>query len=167
MKKTTLIIAALALGAISLTAQDRKSPHEVVTASIGEHNVEISYGRPYAKGRKIMGGLVPFGEVWRTGADEASTLTTPVDLKIGDLDVPAGEYSLFTVPTSEGWQLIVNRTAKQWGAFKYDAKMDLGRTAMTVGEPFDSVEQFTIAVEDDMIIMSWETTTASVPIRQK
>ena len=164
MKKTAAIIAALALGALSLSGQERKSPHEVVTASVGEAKIEINYGRPYAKGRKIVGGLVPFGEVWRTGADEATTLSTPVDLKVGDLDVPAGDYSLFTLPSADGWQLIVNKTAKQWGAFSYDAKMDLGRTAMTVGKTDGKVEQFTIAVADGKIVMSWETTEVSVPV---
>ncbi len=167
MKKTAVIIAALALAAMSLTAQQRKSPHEVVTAAVGEEKVEITYGRPYAKGREIMGGLVPFGAVWRTGADEATTLNTPIDLMIGDLEVPAGEYSLFTLPSADDWQLIVNKTAKQWGGFEYDAKMDLGRTSMTVRKLAANVEQFTIAVTDGKIVMSWEQTEASVPISPK
>ena len=167
MKKLVLVTACLALAATSLVAQNRKSPHESVSAKIGDSSVDITYGRPYAKGRKIVGGLVPYGEVWRTGADEATTLKTTGDLMIGDLAVPAGEYALFTLPTADGWKLIVNKTAKQWGAFKYDAAMDLGRTDMMVGKTGGAVEQFTIAVDGGKIVMSWEMTQASVSIAAK
>lgn len=158
-------LAGLAWG----QAKKRASPHETVSATIAGKNISIEYGRPYMKGRKIMGGLVPFGEVWRTGADEATTLTTNADLMVGSVHVPAGTYSLFTLPTEKGWTLIVNKTAKQWGAFKYEQAQDLGRTPMKVATLDAPVEQFTIAIagtggSNGVIKLTWEKTEASVDI---
>src|SRR5260370_34638503 len=93
-----------------------------------------------------MGGLVPYNEVWRTGADEATTLRTDVDLDINGLKVPKGVYALFTIPKENSWTLIVNKTAKQWGAFSYKETTDLGRTNMTVSKADSPVWQFTISL---------------------
>ena len=138
----TLMLAGL------LPAQEKRaSPHETISAKVGAHTITIEYGRPYKKGRKIFGGLEPFGKVWRTGADEATTFTTTGDLMVGSLHVPAGTYGLFTLPTEKGWTLILNKTAKQWGAFKYDEKMDLGRTPLTMTHAATPLEQLTISIE--------------------
>jgi hypothetical protein len=164
---TGLLICGLA----SLSfAQERKSPHETVSADVGGHKVTITYGRPYMKGRKIMGGLVPYGQVWRTGADEATTLETAADLDINGLKVPKGTYALFTLPTANSWTLIVNKTAKQWGAFSYKESADLGRTEMQVSKSGSPVEQFTITLaaagsNAATLKMAWETTVASVPVK--
>lgn len=149
------------------TEQERVSPHESVSAMINGKNVTIEYGRPYKKEREIFGGLVPLGEVWRTGADEATTLATDGDLMVGTLHVPAGEYSLFTIPGESAWTLIVNKTAEQWGAFSYDASQDLGRAEMTVSALSAPVEQFTIAIEptngsEGVLKMTWDQTEASI-----
>ena len=161
---TLAIAAALTAPAVA----QRASPHETVSATVGGAKITIEYGRPYAKGRKIMGGLVPFGQVWRTGADEATTLTSDADLQIGSLKVPKGMYALFTLPGQASWQLIVNTVAKQWGAFKYDASTDLGRTDMKVSAAAKPIEQFTIAIEPSgskgVLRMSWENTVATVEI---
>jgi hypothetical protein len=109
--------AAFAFGLLVAQERKRASPHETTSATIGGKKVTIEYGRPYKKNREIFGGLVPYGEVWRTGADEATVLTTEGDLMIGKLHVPKGTYSLFTVPAKEEWTLVVNKTAKQWGAY--------------------------------------------------
>ncbi|HBY59707.1 MAG TPA: hypothetical protein DEH78_07775 [Solibacterales bacterium] len=163
----TLTLFALAAGA-AFGQRPRVSPHETVTAMVGGKKVTIEYGRPYLKGRKAVGGqLVPFGQVWRTGADEATKLTTEADLMIGTLAVPAGSYALFTLPEEKGWTLIVNKTAKQWGAFNYDAAVDLGRTAMKITALSAPVEQFTIEVTGSAITMRWENTEASVPVKLK
>jgi hypothetical protein len=117
-----------------------------------------------------MGGLVPYGQVWRTGADEATTLETAVDLDINGLKVPKGTYALFTLPTANSWTLIVNKTAKQWGAFSYKESADLGRTEMQVSKSGSPVEQFTITLaaagsNAATLKMAWETTVASVPVK--
>lgn len=172
-----MTIAAASIAALALTAtvhaedkDKRASPHADVTASLGGKKITVSYGRPYAKGRAIFGGLVPWGQVWRTGADEATTLTTEADLVVGGLKVPKGEYALFTIPTEKAWTLVVNKTAKQWGAFKYDAAQDLGRAPMKVEAAAKPVEQFTIelvpAGKQLTLKLSWDKTVASVAIAQ-
>lgn len=170
MQKITYAIAALSLAAglsIPTEAQQRASPHETVSAAIGGKKVTIEYGRPFKKGRDIFGGLVPWNTVWRTGADEATKLTTEGDLMVGSLHVPAGTYSLFTLPTQSGWKIIVNKVADQWGAFKYEESQDLGRADMKTASVSSSVEQFTIAIEpaggnNATLKLTWDTTEASV-----
>ena len=116
---------------------------------------------------------MPYGQIWRTGADEATTLTTEADLLIGTLRVPPGSYALFTLPeknqTKNQWTLVVNKTAKQWGAFSYNPKEDLGRVPMTVGATAAPVEQFTIELAPDgkrkaTLKLSWDKLLASVPL---
>ena len=145
------------------------SPHEDVSATINGKTITISYGRPYKKGRVIFGGLEPWGKVWRTGADEATTLTTDGDLMIGPLHVIVGTYSLFTIPNEKEWTLVLNRTAKQWGAFKYDQGTDYGRAAMTVAKTKEPVEQLTIALEkkgdhEAVLKVMWDETAASIDV---
>lgn len=163
-------IAALALVATTHAEDKRASPHAEVTATLAGKKITVSYGRPYVKGRAIFGGLVPWGQVWRTGADEATTFTTEADLVIGGLKVPKGEYALFTVPTEKQWTLVLNKTAKQWGAFSYDAAQDFGRAPMTVASVAKPVEQFTIemvpAGKRLTLKLSWDKTVASVAIAQ-
>ena len=175
MRKTHIVSLAAVL-AVATTypvaaQQQRVSPHESVSATLGGKKVTIEYGRPYLKGRKAVGGqLVPFGKVWRTGADEATKLTTGVPLTIGDLKVPAGSYSLFTLPESAGkWTLIVNKKADQWGAFSYDKGTDLGRVPMKVAATSSPVEQFTMKLtpagaDSATLELAWENTTATVPV---
>ena len=127
-------------------------------------------GDRLVKGRAIWGARVPWDKPWRTGANEATTFTTEADVVIGGLKVPKGEYSLFTIPTEKQWTLVVNKTAKQWGAFKYDAAQDLGRVPMTVTTGAKPVEQFTIEVvpagKQLALKLSWDKTVASVAIAQ-
>jgi hypothetical protein len=164
-----ILAAAGVLGA----AGGRASPHEQASISLGGKKITIEYGRPSKKGRNIFGELVPWGKVWRTGADEATTLTTEADLTIGTIKLPKGAYALFTVPGEKEWTLVVNKEAKQWGAFKYDQKQDLGRTAMQVSQSAVPIEQFTIALEPQAgaankatLKLSWDKTVASVQITQ-
>lgn len=161
----TLSLAALAVPGWS---QDRKSPHETITAKVGDADITITYGRPYKKGRDVFGGLEPLGKVWRTGADEATTFKTTSDLMVGGIHVPAGEYALFTIPDKGKWTLILNKTAKQWGAFKYDQGQDLGRTPMKVAALDSPVEQLTIGVkamgDKGVLSIAWDKTSASVDV---
>ncbi len=166
-----LMVLCLLVG-IVVAQGNRKSPHETIETTVKGKKVTITYGRPYLKGRKAVGGeLVPYGQVWRTGADEATILTTETDLMIGTLAVPAGSYSLFTLPSATGWKLIVNKTDKQWGAFKYDEKQDLGRVDMKVGKTPALVEQFTIALpkagNGGLLTLEWENTSVSVSLKAK
>ena len=148
---------------------ERVSPHETVTGKIGAATITVTYGRPYKKGREIFGGLVPHDQVWRTGADEATTFETDRDLMVGALHVPAGKYGLFTMPGAETWMLILNKVADQWGAFRYDEAQDLGRVEMSVASTETMAEQLTISIEqgegmNGMLGVAWDMTSATVPI---
>ena len=112
-------------------------------AFTGPARIAIAYGQPHARGRKIEGGLVPLDTVWRFGANSATTLHTDVDLTVGTLAVPRGDYALFLLYSKSGWQLIVNSASATWGT-DYDAKRDLGRTALTARTRAEPEEALTI-----------------------
>ena len=174
LKRTLAVLAALCVLIVAVVAWQRQrvSPHETVEATIGGKKITVTYGRPYLKGRKAVGGsLVPYGQVWRTGADEATVLNTEADLMIGNLSVPKGKYSLFTLPSETGWKLIVNKVDDQWGAFSYKEADDLGRTDMKVGKTAAAVEQFTTSLASagsgGVLKLEWENTSASVDLKLK
>jgi hypothetical protein len=133
--------------------------------TIGNTVVNVSYGSPQRRGRDLFGGIVPFGERWRTGANRATHFKTTSDLKIGSLDIPAGEYTLFTIPEKEGGVLIINKQTGQNGQ-TYDQERDLGRVPMTVSKKEDSTEGFTILVEEEgsggVLKLVWGNTVYSV-----
>ena len=166
--KNILIIATLMLGMLPLMAQEKRmSPHETVSAVVGGNRVTIVYGRPYTtkpgttEARKIWGGLVPYGKVWRVGADEATLLITQKPLAIGDTTVPAGVYTLFMLPNEDGTaKLIINKQIGQWGE-EYDESQDLARVDLTKSALDTPVNQFTVAVGKGdagagVIKLSWE-----------
>lgn len=112
--------------------------------------------------------MMPAGEVWRIGADAATTLTSDKDLMIGSLSVPAGTYALFAVPGEKTWKLIVNKTAKQWGLdHETNKATDLGQATMAVTKLAKPVEQLTLAIADSKLKIMWGTTEASVKITTK
>ncbi len=156
---------ALAATMVSMSAQPPGSPHETVTATVDGAKVGITYGRPYMRGRKIVGGLVPYGRVWRTGADESTTLTTDAPLVIGGAAVPAGKVSLYTLPGPQGWKLIINKQTGQWGT-EYNEAQDLARVDMTTKALASPVDQFTIKIEGGQIKLAWELTEVTVPVKK-
>lgn len=138
-------------------------------ATVGEATITVDFGQPSKRGRAIFGALVPYGEVWRTGANQATHVTTDRDLRLGDLRVPAGTYTLFSIPEADGGQLLVNRQTGQGGT-SYDAEQDLGRVAMTHTELDEPVEDFTIDVVEDSsgqgrLRLMWDRTAYEVPVR--
>jgi hypothetical protein len=145
------------------------SPPAKASVNLGGHTITINYSAPSMRGRKIMGALVPYGKVWRTGANAATTLTTDVNLRIGDLGVPAGTYTLYTIPEEHGWTLIVNKQTGQWG-LTYDPSKDLGRVKMSEGViPSSPVETFQIKFENTNgntteLHLEWETTNVFVSV---
>jgi hypothetical protein len=161
-----LIAGAMLLGTDIAAAQERASPLDHARAQIDGHAVEIQYGRPAMRGRTIFGDLVPWGEVWRTGANEATHLRIPADMTIGGESVPAGEYTLWTIPAQDSWTLVINSETGQWGT-AYNGANDLVRVPMTTSTLDAPVEVFTIRVvagdgTDGVIEMEWATTKASV-----
>jgi len=147
-----------------------------VNAIVGDAKITIVYGRPYTKDpksgekRKIWGGLVPYGQVWRMGADEATLFTTDKEVSIGGTAVAPGTYSLFLLPEETGAKLIVNKQTGQWGT-KYDASQDLVRIDMIKQASEKPVDQFTIVVDktaaDGVLKLMWENTQYSVSIAVK
>ena len=178
LRSTILILPALLLSASPLLAQEkpRVSPHETVNATVGDAKISIVYGRPYTKDpksgekRKIWGGLVPYGQVWRMGADEATLFTTDKAVSIGGTPVAAGTYSLFLQPEEGGAKLIVNKQTGQWGT-KYDASQDVVRIDMVKQKLDKPVDQFMIAVEktmaDGVLKLMWEDTQYSASLAVK
>jgi Protein of unknown function (DUF2911) len=144
------------------------SPPAQASVVLKGKTITIDYSAPSVRGRQIAGGLVPYGKVWRTGANAATTLKTPIDLKIGDLKVPAGTYTLYSLPSENGCLLIVNKQTGQWGT-EYDESKDLGRTPMNpIAQP-DSVETMVIKfgpVEKDTTDLNiiWERWDLSVAV---
>jgi hypothetical protein len=142
------------------------SPRDTAEMQLGNDRIYVDYGRPYMRGRTIMGGLVPYGQVWRAGANAATTLVTPRDIRLGDVNVPAGTYTLYALPGEREWQLIVNRQTGQWGT-EYDQAQDLARIPMTVERTPQPVEQFTIDLTPGGgnafdLNLRWENTRAFV-----
>jgi hypothetical protein len=124
----------------------QESPAASVSHTIGTTDVTIDYHRPGVKGRTIWGALVPYGEVWRTGANDATTIRFEDAAKIDGHDVPAGTYAFFAIPEKDHWTLILNKTAKQWGAYSYDEKQDLMRWSATP-KSAEMTEWLTYAIE--------------------
>ena len=113
---TTSFLIVCLLTSFSLYAQQKASPPKVSKATVNGNDVTINYSSPSKKGREIYGGLVPYGQIWRTGANEATTIELSKDAKVGGIDVKAGKYALFTIPNEKEWTVIINSDAKQWGA---------------------------------------------------
>ena len=160
--------------ALALAQQQKKaplSPPAQASVTIDGKKITIDYSAPSMRGRKIFGGLVPYGKVWRAGANKATTLKTEADLQIGNLAVPKGEYTLYVWPEAGQWQLIVNKQTGQWGTV-YNQDMDLGRVPMDMSKPPSPVETFVITLtgtggHQGLLKMAWENTAASVPVTVK
>jgi hypothetical protein len=174
MKPTSFFVAAvIAISAAPLGAQDAgqpvASPRDTTRATVAGAHLLVDYGRPSKRGRAIFGGLVPWSQVWRTGANAATTFVTDKPLVIGGTAVPAGTYTLYSVPNQTGpWLLVVNKQNKQWGT-EYHQDQDLARIPMTTTSVPAPVEKFAIEVAPDgsggVIALVWDTTRASVPFR--
>ncbi len=147
--------AGKALGALS--------PRDTVKAEINGAHVMIDYGRPSARGRLVFGGIVPWDSVWRTGANSATQLITDRELRFGSVSVPAGTYSLFTIPGKDRWTFIINQQHGQWGT-NYDQSKDLARVPIEVKQRKEFLERFQFEIEPGGIIrFEWENTEASIP----
>jgi len=146
------------------------SPSDSVQTRVAGAMLAVRYNRPSTRGRVIFGNVVPWNQVWRTGANEATVFETSAPLVMAGTPVPAGKYSLWTLPSPGGWKLIVNKNTGQWGT-QYDAQYDLARLDMSLEQLAQPVEQFTIAIEPrgtgGVLKLEWEHTRASVPFSRK
>jgi len=170
---SSLVFALVLLTASTLLCgqEPRISPHVKAEVELQGQSITINYGSPRIRGRQIMGKLVPYGQVWRTGADEATSLKTAVDLDIGGTKVPAGGYTIYTLPSEGRWKLIINKQTGQWGT-EYDESQDLARIDLTKTALPSPLEQFTIEFQKTSpgaatLVLKWETTRLSVPVRAR
>ena len=182
MRKFQIALAVLALAFFVWAQQDkskRPSPPGTASVTLNGKNITVDYSRPKVQDpksgqrRKVYGGLVPYGEVWRTGANEATTLKTDADLDVNGTTVPAGTYTLFTIPQENGdWTLIVSKKTGEWGIPYPGQSEDLARIPIKATKTNHAVDQFTISFDkrgnnEAVMNLDWENTRASVPIRVK
>ncbi len=170
------LCAVILLGAAAACAQQdkskRPSPPASATCNLGGgQSVKVDYSSPRVKGRKIFGSLVPYGEVWRTGANEATSFVTTTDLKVGGADVPAGSYTIFTVPGQDKWTLVISKKTGEWGTNYAGANEDLARVDMKAGKTSAPVENFTIGFDKSgsgcTMRIEWENSQATVSVSKK
>ena len=177
---SAILLTVCALAPNSFGQQDKSQrpspPAQAVFHFADGKTVTVDYSSPRAKGRKIFGGLVPYGQVWRAGANEATTFMTDTAVNVGGKTVPAGAYTLFTIPNADKWTLIITKKTKNakgaplWGTDYPGEAQDLARTEMKVSSLPAAVENFTIALDKvgngASLRMDWETTRASVEISE-
>ena len=164
-----ILFSTLGVGVIH--SRQYTSPRGAAEMTLNGKKLSVDYGRPSMHGRKIMGELVPFDQVWRTGANKATHFTTEADLMIGNVNVPKGTYTLFTLPSAKGWKLIINKHTGQWGIpYQYD-KEELARIDMQMETLPSPVEQFTMSLDKagtgGALKLEWEKTRVSVKFTEK
>ena len=170
-----ICLGLMILATVVAAQQDkskRPSPPAKATADLGGgKSITVDYSSPRVKGRKIYGGLVPYGQVWRAGANDATTFVTTADLTVGGKAVPAGSYTLFAIPGENKWTLIISKKTGEWGTDYPGPSEDLARVDIKVSKLPALVENFTIEFEKSAMgynmNMDWETTRASVDIGKK
>lgn len=174
-KKITIAILFVFTLCLTASAQDksaRPSPPAQAQCKFSDgKTITVDYSSPRMKGRTIFGGLVPYNEVWRTGANEATTFVTDVNVAVEGTAIPAGSYTIFTVPAQDKWTLIVNKHTGEWGIpYKYQSE-ELGRVPMQVSKTSAPVEDFAISFDQSgggcTLQLSWENTLASVKFTEK
>ncbi|WP_423146443.1 DUF2911 domain-containing protein [Rubrolithibacter danxiaensis] len=175
MKKVFLTALALIAFSVSVvTAQEIKMPQASTTQTIEQNfglgKIKVNYSRPNVKGRKVFGGLVPYNEVWRTGANSSTIVTFSEDVELEGNKVAAGEYALFTIPTQNEWTIILNKDTKQWGAYTYKQNEDVLRFKVKSQKLKDKVETFTIQFGQvypttASMSLAWENTSVAINLK--
>ncbi len=177
LKWTLIVVGSLALiaffGLKIITANTKKaSPEDTVTLNQGAKQVEVYYNRPSKKDREIFGGLVPYGEVWRTGANEATTFTTKTELVIDGKMLPAGKYTLWTIPERDKWTIIFNSKEYGWGVNLdgtsiREPEADVLKVEVPTESTNAPVEMFTISFDESVpaLEMAWDMTKVSLPVK--
>ncbi len=161
------VIAAFSSMAVA-QMEKRPSPNSFSNLKFEDSYVKVTYCQPQKKGRDVFGGLVPYGEIWRTGANEATEITLTKDVKMGGSSVKAGTYALFTIPNKDNWTIILNTGLGQWGAYSYKQEQDLVRFDVPAQETDEVAEAFTIKfgekTKETKMILKWDKTSVSIPI---
>ena len=167
-----LFVVVAPMAAPQADKSKRPSPPGTAEVTFADgKKVTIDYSRPFVKGRKIDGGLIPYDQVWRTGANEATSLKTDTDLVIGSTTVPTGSYTIYSLRTPNSWKLIINKQTGQWGTV-YSEDQDLARVDMKVSSPPSAAEEFTIGFDKTggnsaTLNLDWENLRGSVDVKEK
>ena len=164
LKKTLLATALMAFIGLAAFAQEKASPAKTAEGMVGDAKITINYSSPAVKGRMIWGDLVPLGEVWRAGANEATTFTTTKDIMVEGKKLPAGTYSFFVIPGEASSTFIFNKVAKQWGAFDYDSAEDVLRVSVPSGQTSTLEERLVYEVKPSSFEIRWEYGKASAKL---
>lgn len=163
------IVLFLLISSGSIAQERRASPLTLATSRYKDTYVKIVYSQPQKKGREIFGTLVPFGEVWRTGANETTEITITSDIIIGGQTLKAGSYSIFTIPNPGTWTILFNADLGLWGAYNYNPKRDVLRFNVASSLTAEVTEAFTITINPlnnkAEIIMQWDKTKVILPIQ--
>ena len=175
MKKASVVLLFILSFTLLAAAQQDKSkrpspPAQAQCKLPDGKSITVDYSSPRLKGRKVGGEVAPYGEVWRTGANEATTFVTTANLSVEGKDVPAGSYTIFTVPAQDQWTLIINKKTGEWGIPYHYESDELARVPMQVGKTSNPVEDFTISFDQSggcTLQMSWGDTQASVKFTEK
>lgn len=169
MKKTItnpfLLFILSLFFSFTATAQKIESPRDSVSGKIGQATITVNYGSPSVKGRKIWGDLVPYGKVWRAGANQATTFTTDKAIMVEGKALPAGKYSFFAIPTEKDWTIIFNKVANQWGAYDYKQADDALRVTVKPSKISPSAERLKYTVLGNEVSLLWENLGVSVSIK--
>ena len=169
MKRILTFMFVTGFIGIAACAQDkesRPSPAAKATGKAGSATITIDYSQPSAKGRKIFGDLVPYGKVWRTGANEATVFETDSDIKVEGKTLPKGKYGLFSIPGENEWTIIFNKTWNQWGSFRYVQEDDVLRVQVKPTKSGTLVEMMKISIDGGKVTIAWENTAASFTVSQ-
>ncbi|MFN3851701.1 MAG: DUF2911 domain-containing protein [Spirosomataceae bacterium] len=166
--KRTVFFLALLLVVFNISAQDkaaRPSPPAQATATFGGKIITIDYGQPSVKGREIFGKLVPYGQVWRAGANETTVFTLSADATVEGQKLAAGKYAFFVIPNEKEWTIIFNKTIK-WGAFSYNQDEDVLRVNVPAQKAKSFAEKLTYEISNKGVVtLTWENTTASFKVK--
>jgi Protein of unknown function (DUF2911) len=166
-----VFLAAFAAGAIPIGAQVASPPARAACKFADGKTITVNYSSPRMRGRKIFGDLVPFGEVWRAGADDATSFVPNVDVTVGGKNVPAGRYTIFILPTPAKWTLIISKQVGEFGIPYPGEQYDFARVEMKVSKLSTPLENFTISFDQTgagcTMKMDWETTRAAIDIAEK
>lgn len=167
-----MLMLAFSFVAVSAFAQDdksqRASPPAQDSAMVGSTKVVIDYSRPSVKGREIYGALVPYNEVWRAGANEATTFEVDKDVLIEGQPLPAGKYALFAIPGEEEWTIIFNKTAEQWGAYEYDEAEDALRIQVAPQPAPEETEMLTYTIDENgEVSLLWADTEVGFTVSEE
>lgn len=161
------LISFLGHQALAQDKSTRPSPPAQTSREVGGITISLSYGQPSVKGRKIWGELVPYGQVWRAGANEATTFEVDKDVTIEGATLPAGKYGFFTLPTEGKWTLIFNKVANQWGAFKYDEKQDALRVSVQPKKSSQFNEKLLYSISSKgKVSLLWENVEVAFSVNQ-